>query len=120
MNKEVGRREVLNSYHGMGQALHCMKSFQIRSFFWSVFSRIQSECGKNGPEKTPYLDTFHTSLKWDQMLCGGMTPLDFIFIDCTLLSFKMQVIFPGLEYIGYLSIYLSFNQIPDILFIFSL
>ena len=54
------------------------------------------------------------------MLCGGMTPLDFIFIDCTLLSFKMQVIFPGLEYIGYLSIYLSFNQIPDILFIFSL
>ena len=25
-------------------------------FFWSVFSRIQTEYG---PEKTPYLDTFH-------------------------------------------------------------
>ena len=25
---------------------HCVKSVQILSFFWSVFSRIQSECGK--------------------------------------------------------------------------
>ena len=25
---------------------HCVKCVQIRSFFWSVFSRIQSECGK--------------------------------------------------------------------------
>ena len=33
-----------------------MKSVQIRSFFWSVFS---SNAGKYGPEKTPYLDTFH-------------------------------------------------------------
>ena len=40
---------------------------QIRSFFWSVFSCIQSgqisvfslNTGKYGPEKTPYLDTFH-------------------------------------------------------------
>ena len=38
-------------------------------FFWSVFSRIRTEygeivfspnAGKYGPEKTPYLDTFHT------------------------------------------------------------
>ena len=42
------------------------KSFQIPSFFWSVFSCIRTEygdlfspnTGKNGPEKTPYLDTF--------------------------------------------------------------
>ena len=66
--------------------LHCVKSVQIRSFFWSVFSRIQTEyrkirsislysvrmrenteylsvftpnAGKYGPKKTPYLDTFH-------------------------------------------------------------
>ena len=57
---------------------HCVKSVQIRSFFWSVFSRIWTECGeirsispqylsvfspnegKYGTEKTPYLDTFHT------------------------------------------------------------
>ena len=57
---------------------HCVKSVQIRSFFWSVFSRIWTEygqirphlpakylsvfspnVGKYGPEKTPYLDTFH-------------------------------------------------------------
>ena len=35
---------------------HCVKSVQIRSFLWSVFSRIRTEYG---PEKTPYLDTFH-------------------------------------------------------------
>ena len=39
---------------------HCVKSVQIRSFFWSVFSRIQSEYEKYGIEKTPYLDTSHT------------------------------------------------------------
>ena len=35
---------------------HCAKSVQIRSFFWSVFSLAWAEYG---PEKTPYLDTFH-------------------------------------------------------------
>ena len=39
--------------------LHCVKSVQIRRFFWSVFSRIRTEYG---PEKTLYLDTFHTVL----------------------------------------------------------
>ena len=33
-----------------------MKCVQIRSFFWCVFSHIGTEYG---PEKTPYLDTFH-------------------------------------------------------------
>ena len=47
---------------------HCVKSVQIRSNFWSVFSRIWTEygylsvfspnAGKYGPEITPYLDTF--------------------------------------------------------------
>ena len=36
--------------------MHGVKSVQIRSFFWSVFSRTRTEYG---PEKTPYLDTFH-------------------------------------------------------------
>ena len=39
---------------------HCVKSVLIRSFFWSVFSRIRPEFG---PVKTTYLDTFHTMLK---------------------------------------------------------
>ena len=54
---------------------YCVKSVQIRSFFWSVFShirteygeilrysvslRIQADVGKHGPDKTPYLNTFH-------------------------------------------------------------
>ena len=51
-----------------------MKSVQIRSYFWSVFSCIRTEylsvfspnaekygldTEKYGPEITPYLDTFH-------------------------------------------------------------
>ena len=53
-----------------------VKSVQTRIFFWSVFSCIRTEyrvfspntgkyrvfspnTGKYGPEKTPYLDTFH-------------------------------------------------------------
>ena len=35
---------------------HCMKSVQIRSFLWSIFS---PNAGKYGPEKTPYLDNFN-------------------------------------------------------------
>ena len=53
---------------------HCVESAQIPSFFWSVFSHIWTEygeirtrknsvfspnAGKYGPEKTPYLETFH-------------------------------------------------------------
>ena len=32
------------------------EKFPNTEFFWSVFSRIQTEYG---PEKTPYLGTFH-------------------------------------------------------------
>ena len=39
--------------------LHCVKSVQIRIFFWSVFSGIRTEYE---PEKTPYLDTFRRVL----------------------------------------------------------
>ena len=47
-----------------------MKSAQVRNFVWSVFSRIWTEYGeirstppeKYGPEKTPYLHTFHAVL----------------------------------------------------------
>ena len=42
---------------------HCLKSVQIRSYFWSVFSCIRTEYGdlrsRYGPEITLYLDTFH-------------------------------------------------------------
>ena len=40
-----------------GLSVHCVKSVRIRSSFWSVFLRNRTEYG---PEKTSYLDTFHT------------------------------------------------------------
>ena len=46
--------------------VHCVKSVQIRSLLWSVFSRIRylsvfsPNARKYGPEKSPYLDTFQT------------------------------------------------------------
>ena len=53
--------------------MHWVKSVQMRHFFWSVFSCIQTEygekrsispyspnAGKYGAEKTPYLDTFYS------------------------------------------------------------
>ena len=61
----------INSIHRM----HCVKSVQIRSYFWSVFSCIRTEygdlqfspnTGKYGPEITPYLDTFHAVLLWNE------------------------------------------------------
>ena len=41
------------------RTIHCMKSVQIWSYFWSIFSCIQSKYRKIGPEITLYLDTFH-------------------------------------------------------------
>ena len=64
-------------------SIHCLKSLQIRSYIWSVFSRIRTEYGEilrirteygeilrispysvrmrenTDQKKTPYLDTFH-------------------------------------------------------------
>ena len=42
---------------------HCVKSVQTQSFFCSLFSCIRTKfnpnTGKDGPEKTPYLDIFY-------------------------------------------------------------
>ena len=60
----------LHRYYSL-RSSHCVKSVQIQSFFWSIFSRIRTEydaeyltvfspnAGKHGPEKTSYLDTCH-------------------------------------------------------------
>ena len=39
---------------------HYVKSLQIRSFLWSVFPVFGLNKGKHRPERTTYLDTFHT------------------------------------------------------------
>ena len=36
-----------------------MKSVQVPSFFGPYFPVFSPNTGKYGPEKTPYLDTFH-------------------------------------------------------------
>ena len=35
-------------------------AFEMNTERYFVLLRIQSKCGKYGPEKTPHLDTFHT------------------------------------------------------------
>ena len=60
--------------------LHCVKSVQIRSVFWSVFCCIHAvlspNTGKSGPEKTLYLGTFHAMLE-----SGALTPCPKIWIE---------------------------------------
>ena len=64
----IGKQQKHFDYYTIQS--HCVKSVQIRSFFWSVFFFIRTELrrfipvfspntGKYGPEITPYLDTFH-------------------------------------------------------------
>ena len=45
--------------------MHCVKSVQIRSFFWPVFSCMQSEYRKIQTRKNSYLDTFHAVMNLD-------------------------------------------------------
>ena len=39
--------------------MHCTKSAQIWSFFGPYFPLFGLNMGKQGPEKSPYLDTFY-------------------------------------------------------------
>ena len=59
--------------NGYYEGRHCVKSVQMRSFFWSLFSEYGEilhispysvRMRKNGPEKTPYLDTFQAERGW--------------------------------------------------------
>ena len=78
----------------IGNKLYCLKSVQIRSFFWSVFTCIWTEYG---PEKTPYLDTCHKVPPWSEWGSGvsflRLFILYFLFLipflwDTSYLNFK--------------------------------
>ena len=58
-------RISLNCWSKKPFAIHCVKSVQIRSYFWSVFSCIRTEYG---PEKTPYLDTFNAVIFYGMLI----------------------------------------------------
>ena len=47
--------------------VHCVKSVQIRSYFWPVFSCIRTEYG---PKINPYLDTFQAAMV--SVILGGL------------------------------------------------
>ena len=50
----------LNLYCILWNGIHCVKGFQIRSYyFWSIFPCISPNTGNLEPKITPYLDTFH-------------------------------------------------------------
>ena len=56
-NGELGellKFSITESFHR-----HCVKNVQMRGFFYSYFPVFSPNTGKYGPEKTPYLDTFH-------------------------------------------------------------
>ena len=75
---------------------HCVKSVQIRSFFWSVFFGIRTEYG---PEKTSYLATFHAVyLIFICVFCSVLSRLMFpiklvwfVFASCTLNLYRFQI-----------------------------
>ena len=43
------------------QPMHCKKSIQIRTFYWSIFYRIRTECGKIRTRKNSVFGHFSCS-----------------------------------------------------------
>ena len=52
-------KQAWNCLDNLKNNTTCVKSVQIQSYFWSIFSCIQSEYRKIRTRNTPYLDTFH-------------------------------------------------------------
>ena len=65
--KSVAYKKKRVIYYWVNFHVNCVKNVQIRSFFWSVFSRIRTEYR---PDKTPYLDNFYAVVKfwWYKLL----------------------------------------------------
>ena len=83
---------ILNVFY-LYHLFHCVKSVQIRRFFWSVLSRIRTEygeilsvfspnAGKYGPENTSYLDTFQAVFLFSYYLILNLCDNVFIFMIC--------------------------------------
>ena len=90
---------------------HCAKNVQIRSFFWSVFSRIWTDygeiwsispytspnAGKFGLENTPYLDIFLAVSSNTNMKCLILYVIFCYFYLPQALNFFMTDVFVILE-----------------------
>ena len=78
--------------------IHCVKSVQIRIFSGPYFPAFGLNRGKYGPEKTPYLDTFHAVI---------MPPKAGIFHLESGLFFYQIYLFISLNYIFFLTDFLQ-------------
>ena len=72
--------------------IHCLKSVQIRSFFWSVFSFTRTEYGdlrskypysvriqeNTEQKKSPYLDIFHAVVEY-KFISPALVFIEFLF-----------------------------------------
>ena len=93
---------------------HCVKSVQIRSYFWSVFSCIFRKYGR---KLTPYLDNFHTVQK---------NPMPIISQDCFVVSktwkswvslssiFAFEIVFIRLSKKLGTSVYITLRKICEV------
>ena len=54
--------DMIKTYSNFYRLWHCLKSVQIRSFFWSVFSCIRTEYG---PEKNSVFGLFTQSIRFE-------------------------------------------------------
>ena len=81
--------ELLLQNHAKHCDHYCVKSFQIRNYFWSVY-------GKYGPELTPYLDTFHAVHV--EYLLVLMSPFAWMFLCFLyLMEFFIKVFHEGFQ-----------------------
>ena len=84
-----------------------MKSVQIQSYFWSVFSYIRTEygeirrTGKYRPEATPYLDTFYAVIQTKLPPVRNPTPC---------LKYKRSLVFDVIDFTCDLKLFKAFNR----------
>ena len=64
--------KAYNIFEGL-PSLHCVKSVQIRNFFWFVLARIRTEYGKIQIRKNSVFGSFFLGLKSFLMFSGVIT-----------------------------------------------
>ena len=90
---------------------HCVKSVQIQSFFWSVFS---PNTGKYRPSKTSYLDTFHTVQRaYLGKMCIHFLELLFLkFNENVAFSLKISIIRKSVPFCLKVIFFVTFSGCP--------
>ena len=67
MGKKVKiHHQTLTNQSSLSQNCTLHENVQIWRFFRSLFPVFRPNAGKYGPEKTPYLDNFHTGVEYNK------------------------------------------------------